>query len=25
LANRADAALADVEDKLFTRDVYGID
>jgi len=25
LANRADAALADVEDKLFTGDVYGID
>ena len=25
LANRADAALADVEDKLSTRDVYGID
>jgi len=25
LANRADAALADVEHKLFTRDVYGID
>jgi len=25
LANRADAALANVEDKLFTRDVYGID
>ena len=25
LANRADASLADVEDKLFTRDVYGID
>ncbi|WP_347822817.1 nucleotide sugar dehydrogenase [uncultured Planktomarina sp.] len=25
LANRADASLADVEDKLFTRDVYGMD
>jgi len=25
LANRADATMADVEDKLFTRDVYGID
>ena len=25
LANRADACLADVEDKLFTRDVYGMD
>jgi UDPglucose 6-dehydrogenase len=25
LANRADAALADVEDRLSTRDVYGID
>ena len=25
LANRADAALADVEDKLFTREVYDID
>jgi UDPglucose 6-dehydrogenase len=25
LANRADSALADVDDKLFSRDVYGID
>ena len=25
LGNRADATMADVEDKLFTRDVYGID
>ena len=25
LANRADATMADVEDKLFTRNVYGID
>ena len=25
LANRTDASLADVEDKLFTRDVYGMD
>ena len=25
LANRADATMADVEDKLFTRDVYDID
>jgi UDPglucose 6-dehydrogenase len=25
LANRADATMADVENKLFTRDVYGID
>lgn len=25
MANRVDATMADVEDKLFTRDVYGID